>query len=413
MAAKRKLIWIVNEYSLPLQKRTRQIALSQHLTELGYHVLIVCGSSVRGSKDNLIENDKRFMYKKYDGADFLIIRTRNYSGNSVKRVLVALEFQFLLYMVSKKVQKPDVIVSDFAGLFGYIFLKFKRKYKTKIIYDVLDLWPEDFIDMGYLQRNSVLAKVLYGMEHKSYKEANSVIFSFEGGKDYIIEKGWDTGSGGDIDINKIGYLNNGVDLETFDKQKTSIILEDPDLDSDLFKAVYLGSINKANEIGLLVRTAKVLQERATTGIIILIYGDGDFKLLLEEEVKTCGLMNIKFKGRLPIEYAPNMLSRCDLNLFNFVNAPFIRFGISPNKLFMYFASGKPILSTISPKYDLVRNRKCGLITRNTAESIATAITTFRNMDKSEYDSYCSNCRSVAEEYDYKKLVSVLVEKIES
>ena len=162
-----------------------------------------------------------------------------------------------------------------------------------------------------------------------------------------------------------------------------------------------------------MEAAKVLQDRRENGIIFLIYGDGDYRAILENKVEEYGLSNIKFKGRLPVEYAPNMLSRCNINIFNFMNVPITRFGLSPNKLFMYFASGRPVLATIKPKYDLVSGRKCGVVTENSPEAIAEGIIRFSNMPKEEYEIYCRNCRAVAEEFDYKNLVRVLIDQIES
>ena len=407
----KKVIWFVNQYAIPAFVRTRQIIMSQRLEEHGYHVFIVCGSKVHGKNDNLIKDEKKIERSEYDGAHFIIIKTGDYSCN-IKRVLIALQFQNRIWKIRDKLPMPDVIVSDFAGLFGNKFLMWKNKYGTKIIYDVLDLWPEDFIDVGFLKKNSIPAKILYNMEHKSYREANGIIFSFEGGKDYIIEKGWDIASGGDVDLNKVGYLNNGVDLETIDRQKSKYEINDADLNTTKFKAVYLGSIRRANNADLLVETAKVLQERGVEDIVILVYGDGDNRQRLENMTNKLKLNNIKFKGRLPVEYASNILSRCDLNLFNFMNVPICRFGLSPNKLFMYFASGKPILSMVRPNYELVENRECGIVTENNPSAVADGIIRFSKMDKDEYDRYCINCRAVADEYDYKNLVKVLIEQIE-
>jgi glycosyltransferase involved in cell wall biosynthesis len=411
MSKEHKVIWIVNEYNPPVAKRTRQIVLSQRLEEFGYTVYIFAGSKVHGRNDNLIKDGKPYVQVEYDGAHFIVIKIDDYS-NGVKRILVSLQFQNNVWKLRNQLPKPDVIVSDFAGLFGNVFLKWKHKYGTKIIYDVLDLWPESFVDVGFIKRKSLPAKILYSMEHKSYRESDGIIFSFEGGKDYIIEKGWDKTSGGDVDVNKVGYLNNGVDLETVDKERETLFFHDPDLDTDKFKAVYLGAIRRANNTDLIVEVARTLQERKVDNIVILVYGDGDYRKGLENKVKELRLTNIIFKGPLPVEFAPNMLSRCNLNLFNFMNVPVCRFGLSPNKLFMYFASGKPVLSMVRPKYEIVESRDCGIVTENNPEAIADGIIRFSRMGKIEYDRYCMNCRKVAQEFDYKNLVSVLINQIE-
>lgn len=406
-----KVVWIVNEYNGPDYPRTRQTVLSQQLEERGYKVYLFCGSSDNKGGKNSIENGADFKLVESDGAKFFVIKTSNYR-RTYERVIVALQFQQRIWKLRDKFPKPDVIVSDFAGLFGNVFLKWKNKYGTKIIYDVLDLWPEGFVEMGYVKRTSLIAKILYNMEHKSYREADGIIFSMQGGRDYIIDKGWSMEVGGDVDTSNIGYLNNGVDLETVDKERDEVKLDDSDLDTDDFKVVYLGSISAMNGLDVLVETAKVLQNRGNEKVMFLVYGYGNQEEQLKKMVADYGLSNIKFKGKLDKKYAMSLLSRSDLNIFTFRDSPLWRYGVSPNKLFMYFASGKPVLSMIKPNYDLVEEKKAGISVENKPESVANAIEWFCGMGKDEYEEYCRNARATAEEYDYKNLVQVLIDKIE-
>lgn len=408
---RKKVVWIVNEYNFPDYEKSRQTNLCRRLNERGYDCYIISGSSSNKGGENRLSSDEKLRFIETVEAKGYIIRTSDYR-RKYERVLVAIQFQNRLWKLRKQLPHPDIIVSDFAGLFGNVFLKWKRKYGTKVIYDILDLWPEGFVDMGYLRKNSPITKVLYKMEHKSYREADGIIFSFQGGRDYIIDKGWSTEVGGDVDTSDIGYLNNGVDLESVDQQKTEFILEDADLDSDKFKVVYLGSISAFNGLDVLVETAKVLQDRNENNIKILVYGFGNQEDKLKKRVADYGLTNIKFKGKLDKKYGMSLLTRADVNIFTFTNTGLLKYGVSPNKLFMYFASGKPVLSMIRPAYDLVESKKAGLSVENNPEIIADAIIRFSHMDNVEYEKYCQNARKTAEEYDYDNLVEVLIKKIE-
>lgn len=407
----KKVIWLVNEYNFPDYERSRQTNLCRLLDERGYDAYIISGSSLNKGNTNRINDNRKFVFVQAPEAKGYMIKTSNYS-KTYERVYVALQFQHRLWKLRNKLPKPDVIVSDFAGLFGNVFLKWKKKYGTKVIYDILDLWPEGFVDLGYIKKDSFIAKLLYGMEHKSYREADGIIFSMQGGRDYIVDKGWSKIVGGDVDTSNIGYLNNGVNLAQVDKQKDEYVLQDADLDTDKFKVVYLGSISKMNGLDVLVETAKVLQERGNEKVAILVYGYGNQEEQLKKMVADYGLKNIKFKGKLDFEYGLNVLSRGNLNIFTFRDSPLWKYGVSPNKLFMYFASGKPVLSMIKPNYDLVEGKKAGVSVVNNPNVVADAIERFCKMDKDEYDSYCRNARATAEEYDYKNLVQVLIDKIE-
>lgn len=408
---KKKVVWIVNEYNFPNAFKSRQTNLCRQLILRGYDAYIISGSVENKSGRNILLKKEKFRFVETDEAKGYLINTSSYRRN-FERVLVALQFQRRLWNLRNELPMPDVIVSDFAGLFGNIFLKWKKKYGTKVIYDILDLWPEGFVDMGYLKKNSLITKVLYNMEHKSYREADGIIFSFQGGRDYIIDKGWSKEIGGDVDTSDIGYLNNGIDLESVYEQNDKWILDDPDLDSDKFKVVYLGSISAFNGLDVLVETARELHERKVQDVLFLIYGCGNQEEQLKNMAKDYNLKNIKFKGPVDKKYAMNLLSRSNLNLFTFVNTPLLKYGISPNKLFMYFASGKPVLSMIKPKYDLVQEKKCGISVENDSKIVADAIMQFRRMDNEQYQMYCENARKTAIEYDYKNLVNCLIEKIE-
>ena len=163
---------------------------------------------------------------------------------------------------------------------------------------------------------------------------------------------------------------------------------------------------------MLIETAKVLQNRGNDNVMILVYGYGNQEEKLRQMVNDYGLENIKFKGKIDKQYAMNVLSRGDLNIFTFKDLPLWKYGISPNKLFLYFASGRPVLSMIKPNYDVVEEKQAGISVENKPEVVADAIERFCGMEKAEYETYCRNARATAEENDYKNLVKVLIDKIE-
>ena len=130
-----KTIWIVNEYNPPDAVKSRQTNLCHFLIERGYDAYIISGSSKNKSGGNRIEGKEPFQFVETEEAKGYIIRTSSYK-RSTERVLVALQFQHRLWKLRKRLPQPDVIVSDFAGVFGNIFLKWKKHYGTRIVYDI-------------------------------------------------------------------------------------------------------------------------------------------------------------------------------------------------------------------------------------------------------------------------------------
>lgn len=61
-------------------------------------------------------------------------------------------------------------------------------------------------------------------------------------------------------MNHVHYINNGIDLEQFDKDVVAHPRKDADLnDPNTYKVIYLGSINLANNVKTLIEAANLLQ----------------------------------------------------------------------------------------------------------------------------------------------------------
>ena len=96
-----------------------------------------------------------------------------------------------------------------------------------------------------------------------------------------------------------------------------------------------------------------------------------------------------------------------------INYDSLKYGTSQNKLFTYLAAGKPIISTMDNKYDLIKKYKCGISLKKTdISSYYKALMVFYNMDKKQYKEYCDNCKKLVLDYDYVKLTEKLVKIIE-
>ena len=144
-------------------------------------------------------------------------------------------------------------------------------------------------------------------------------------------------------------------------------------------------------------------------IKFLIWGDGDEKEELDERIKSEHITNVAFKGRVDKKYIPFITSHADVNLMNGLENPIFRFGISPNKLFDYFAAGKPILCNFSSKYNPVITEKAGLEydpnkPGDFAEKLSEILTT-------ESDAIGNNGRrAVEKKYNFNAMTDTL-EKI--
>lgn len=175
--------------------------------------------------------------------------------------------------------------------------------------------------------------------------------------------------------------------------------------------VYTGSIRKVNNLGLLLDAAKCVTDPR---VKFLIWGDGDEREVLERRVRDAGLTNVVFKGRVEKKYIPSIVSRADANLMHGTPGPLFRFGVSPNKMFDYFAAGKPILMDFETKYNPVEQYQAGIILNSlSGEAAAQTLQRMAKWPEEEYARNCQNARRAAGDFDFKKLTDKLLNIIES
>ncbi len=229
----------------------------------------------------------------------------------------------------------------------------------------------------------------------------------EGAYDYIKEQHWERA----VPRSKVHYINNGVDLELFEYNKTNFPVEDPDLDDpDTFKVVYTGSIRQVNGLGLLLDAAKEVRDPR---VRFLIWGDGDERPALERRVKDENIGNVVFKGRVEKKLVPSIVSRADVNIAHNTPSPLFRFGISFNKLFDYLAAGKPVLSDFPCPYNPAVTYGAGLdVQHPDAASVARRVEEMAAMGPEERDKLSRNALRAAHDYDFKKLTEKLLDVIE-
>lgn len=395
------------------EARIQTLKRAHYLRSNGFDVTIISGSYLHNTDINLINDKLPYKFAEYeDGQKFIHIRTINYKANGLLRIYSLLEFHFKLCWYASKFGKPDFISHLATVPFGNITYYVARKFKAKFIVDIVDLWPESFVAYGLVSKKNPLLKVAYWAEYWLYKKADLLIFSMEGGKNYIKEKKWHLQQGGKIDLNKVFYINNGVDLKDFDFNKINHKIVDEDLENDqLFKVIYIGSIRLANNVMQLVEAAEHLNN--IRDIKILIYGDGEDRPALEKYCKENQIENVVFKQKwVELKYVPYILSKSSLNILNYKPSSILRYGGSQSKSFQYMASGKPICANVKMNYCPINKFNIGIAEEfKNSKEYADAILSFYKMDKNEYNTICVNARKASENYDYKLLTEKYVELI--
>lgn len=400
-------IWIVNYYTHPACSNPRYLELAKHFMAAGHEVLTFY-ANYRSD-----ESAPQFQQSTVNGLDFVEVKAPHFVGNGVKRMLSIWKFAAVLKKNARRFPKPDVVLHNIHPPFDYPVVGMAKKLGAKYIAEAWDLWPEDFVTFGLVGANNPAMKVAYAIEKRYYYKADDIIFTFLGVFDYLKRQGWMKEQGGKIDPAHLHYINNGIDLAEFDKNKVAFPRPDKDMnDPDLVKVVYLGAINKANNVQTLIDAAALLQDRPNYRFFI--YGNGAYRKALMDYVKEQGIGNVVFKEeRIPLAECAWVVSQATVNVMNY-EKNFGKWGVSSGKMFQYLAAGKPIVCNIDIAYDnVIKDNRLG-VSRNleTPEQFAEAIREVTEQPRTSYDAMCERVREVAGKFDYKVLSQRELEVLE-
>lgn len=403
-----KKVWIVNPQTGSPEKAAnpRYLELAKYFMEAGYDVTTFNSSQ----REGITIPNGQYLEKQYGNYKFVHVYAPDFVGNGVKRMLSLHKFAKNVYKIRKHFEKPDVILQNIHPPFDYSIVRLAKKLKCKYIAEAWDLWPESFVRFGLIKESNPLMKFAHFIEKKYYYAADEIVFTLAGAMDYLKSMGWITDSGGKIDPNHVHYINNGIDLVEFDKNKMNYSRADEDINAtDIYKIVYLGSVSKANHVQTLIDAAAILKENPKYKFFI--YGNGADRDFLEQYVKDNHIDNVVFKEkRIPFEECAWVVSQATVNVMNYEKG-FGKWGASSGKMFQYLAAGKPIVCNRYFAYDNVIEDNCLGSYRNleTPEDFANAIRSIAELPQERYVAMCHRVRNVAKRFDYKVLAAREIE----
>lgn len=409
----KKKVWIINHYAgnTFFEKSGRHYWFAKYLRKKGYEPVVFCCNAKHGEEDCYINEEGVYFEENANQihTPYIFVKGRTYSGNGTKRIFNMIDFYINVKRAAKeyavKTGKPDIIIASSVHPLTLIAgLQLARSYNTRCICEIRDAWPFTLIEYGLIKKNGIIAKVLYKMEKYIYVKADQIVFTFRDGVNYINDNNWDN----EVKLSKIFYINNGVDLEEYEAKIKNNTFADKDLDSDKFKLVYIGAMGPPNCIDKIIEAAKKIKSLGMDDVIFLLYGDGILKNEFEKLCEEKNINNVFFKGKIGREFVPFVLSKSNANLFTIKDSPLYKYGISPNKIFEYLASGKPIITNSKAIYSITKEADCVFENSDLAKAVLEAYNL--EHDCSENISNCA--KDIIKEYDFDVLTQKLISIIE-
>ncbi len=390
-------ILLINQYSYPPGKSNwrRHFDLFKNFSKENYNIDIICGSFVHDRKEEILNKGEKYRLINGEGIKYHILSGILYKSKIV-RMLSMIQFFFKVLLFSKKL---NIIYASsphpFNGLAG---MYLARKYKCPFILEIRDLWPETWVAMGATTKKSILYKVFAYIEKVLYKNADKIV-TLTANKDYYISVG--------VDEKKVEIVSNGVDLEKYD----SLVDEESPikLSENKFNILYTGAHGTANCLEFILEVAKLLKD---DNIMFNLIGEGEKKEELIKKAEEYNLKNIKFYPPINKNFIPSTLKNGDAMILPVRNKPLYKYGISPNKMYEYFASSRPIIFSGNVANDMVKEANAGIsVEAENIEKIKKAILSLYNMSRDKREVLGKNGRKYVEENYDIKILSKKIEKI--
>jgi glycosyltransferase involved in cell wall biosynthesis len=267
-----------------------------------------------------------------DGVD--VIRTLifpTHSASFIKRMTNYFSFVIsAAFFGTFLLSKPDYLMIESPPLFlAFTGIWLKWAKRTRLIFNVSDLWPESAVSLGLLKRESFAYRLSAWLERTVYKKSWLV----SGQSHEIID-----------DIKKrfpaiqTFHLSNGVDTTRFGADKARDEEKKMIESDEHFVALYSGLHGLAQGLEQIIEVATKLRDN--TKIKFVFIGDGAEKKKLIEKTKEQNLNNVLFLDPRPSKEIPHFLAAADVIIVPLkLKIP----GAVPSKLYEAMASEKPVL----------------------------------------------------------------------
>jgi glycosyltransferase involved in cell wall biosynthesis len=185
---------------------------------------------------------------------------------------------------------------------------------------------------------------------------------------------------GGIPSEKMMVFPMGADTSISPNMSRAHIRKKPELGT-FPTIIYVGAMQKTRKLDFLLRVIVRVKEKMK-GVKLLMVGDGDGRLLLEELSKSlCIEDNVMFIGEIPRSQVPEFITSADVGVSPIPPVPIFKVG-SATKTIEYMAMGKPVIGDdIADQKGVINSSGGGICVRYEEEEFADAIFELLNNPK--------------------------------
>lgn len=370
-------IWYISKYASPSKYffGTRHFYLAEEWVNTGNDVTVITSNSSHLT-DCLPKFKESIFVEFINGVRAVWLNTvESKKSSGISRILSWFHFDLkLLFFNKKDIPSPNVIIVSSLSLTTVLpAWILARRYKSKFIFEVRDIWPLSILVLGGYSKYNPFIIYLTWLEKFGYKNADLIVGTIPNLLQHVRD---------DCNINtKCISIPQGVSLRFYEQEQAEINKEFADkyIPKDKFIVCYAGTINANNPLDNLIHAAQKLVLNKKIHFIIL--GNGNRKSHFQEI--TINYDNISFPPPIPKNQMNSFLQNIDVCYDSF-DSELAKFGLSRNKWIDYMYSSKPIICSYDGFQSMINEADCGTFVKfNDVDKLVEVIKQYAETPKPE------------------------------
>tara|TARA_B110000008_G_C16922556_1_gene545349 strand:- start:412 stop:1602 length:1191 start_codon:yes stop_codon:yes gene_type:complete len=339
---KGKRICFLACYDIPLGASLRTWNLSKGLTNLGNEVFFITSNYNHLMPEKVKLSNVFYRKEKIDGVTVIWINSISYGQSNLLRFIhMALYSLSAFFVTLIEIRKIDFFIGTSVplpvALVAY-FLSILKK--SKFVFEIRDVWPQELIDLGYISKNGIIAKILRKIEVFVAINADHIVSALPNVDNHLKE----------IDENlTFQYVPNPYDESLNCKPYDGG-------EQDKLKVLFIGGTGLAQDLETIIESFLVCQD---TDIELTFVGP---KKRVDSYLEG---RNLNFDPKINTyetvkrDQIAKYINSADLLIHSVKDTGQLKFGLNSNKLLDYLSSDRPILLASEIESSIISVSGCG------------------------------------------------------
>ena len=315
--------------------------LARHLDAAGHRVTAVASRTVYGQSEQFDRARERIGRIEIHRVGQTKFGKRHTAG----RLVDFLSFYVSAYRKLAALAPPDVILvltsPPMIGLLGVLQKRFRRLPgggRIRLVYHLMDLYPDAAVAMGVLKRRSIIARVMHRLTAQTLRACDGIIALGQDMRsrlqsEYALAQ----------DDPRVRVIHPWADgralypLRAGENALRAELFAELHVPPGAFAVVYSGNLGAAHDTATMA--GAIARTRDDASLVWLFIGGGSGYKTLKKQADTAGWPNVRFLPYQPRERLNASLNLAGVHLIS--QLPAFTGVVVPSKLFGILAVGKP------------------------------------------------------------------------